>query len=214
MQSNSSSFNAPRLAYCLVALATMVAFRTASAGLILNIDTTNKNFYCTGSDTGLAHQFDPDPDPVLGPINMTSIVQFIHYFTTDALSASRAIAPSITNLFTGAGRGEVNSFDAVNNGYGSDYVFMQFVSYSSNITTLTGAGSSAALSYAGVPAGIMSGFESLIGDTLVLTQGTGYSSIVVQAVPEPSTYCMALAGLACGGYSMFRRRRLRHTGKG
>jgi len=26
-------------------------------------------------------------------------------------------------------------------------------------------------------------------------------------VPEPSAYCMALAGLACGGYSMFRRRR-------
>jgi sulfatase modifying factor 1 len=27
------------------------------------------------------------------------------------------------------------------------------------------------------------------------------------AVPEPSTYAMALAGLACGGYSMFRRRK-------
>jgi formylglycine-generating enzyme required for sulfatase activity len=26
-------------------------------------------------------------------------------------------------------------------------------------------------------------------------------------VPEPSTYCMALAGLACSGYSMFRRRK-------
>jgi hypothetical protein len=26
-------------------------------------------------------------------------------------------------------------------------------------------------------------------------------------VPEPSTYAMALAGLACGGYSMFRRRK-------
>jgi len=29
------------------------------------------------------------------------------------------------------------------------------------------------------------------------------------AVPEPSTYAMALAGLACGGSSMFRRRRAR-----
>jgi formylglycine-generating enzyme required for sulfatase activity len=27
------------------------------------------------------------------------------------------------------------------------------------------------------------------------------------AVPEPSTYCMALAGLACGGWQMWRRRR-------
>jgi formylglycine-generating enzyme required for sulfatase activity len=29
----------------------------------------------------------------------------------------------------------------------------------------------------------------------------------VAAVPEPSTYAMALAGLACGGYTMFRRRK-------
>jgi len=29
------------------------------------------------------------------------------------------------------------------------------------------------------------------------------------AVPEPSTWVMGLAGLACGGYSLFRRRRAR-----
>lgn len=29
------------------------------------------------------------------------------------------------------------------------------------------------------------------------------------ALPEPSTYAMALAGLACGGYTMFRRRSAR-----
>jgi hypothetical protein len=34
-------------------------------------------------------------------------------------------------------------------------------------------------------------------------------SFGVETVPEPSTYCMALAGLACGGYSLFRRRRTR-----
>jgi hypothetical protein len=28
----------------------------------------------------------------------------------------------------------------------------------------------------------------------------------VAPVPEPSTYVMALAGLACGGYTIFRRR--------
>jgi formylglycine-generating enzyme required for sulfatase activity len=32
------------------------------------------------------------------------------------------------------------------------------------------------------------------------------------AVPEPSTYVMALAGLACGGYSLVRRRRARPAG--
>jgi hypothetical protein len=31
----------------------------------------------------------------------------------------------------------------------------------------------------------------------------------VASVPEPSTYAIALAGLACGGYSLFRRRRAR-----
>jgi hypothetical protein len=45
-----------------------------------------------------------------------------------------------------------------------------------------------------------------------LGAGTGtvvVDSIAVSVVPEPSTYAMALAGLACGGYSLFRRRRAR-----
>jgi len=32
-------------------------------------------------------------------------------------------------------------------------------------------------------------------------------TMTVAPVPEPSTYAMALAGLACGGYSVFRRRK-------
>jgi hypothetical protein len=32
-------------------------------------------------------------------------------------------------------------------------------------------------------------------------------SQVLTAVPEPSTYAMALAGVACGSYSLFRRRK-------
>ena len=39
--------------------------------------------------------------------------------------------------------------------------------------------------------------------------GIGFRLASPVAVPEPSTYAMALAGLACGGYSMFRRRRAR-----
>ena len=42
------------------------------------------------------------------------------------------------------------------------------------------------------------------GQTLSFTPGTGD---LVVAVPEPSTCAMALAGLAYGGYSMFRRRK-------
>jgi hypothetical protein len=38
---------------------------------------------------------------------------------------------------------------------------------------------------------------------------SGGLSVGVVAVPEPSTYVMALAGLACGGSVVFRRRRAR-----
>ncbi len=40
-------------------------------------------------------------------------------------------------------------------------------------------------------------------------QNVGTRSFLVQFVPEPATYAMVPAGLACGGYSMFRRRRAR-----
>ena len=43
------------------------------------------------------------------------------------------------------------------------------------------------------------------GSSALLTTGES-SSVTLTAVPEPSTYAMALAGLACGGYSLFRRR--------
>ncbi|MFM9025094.1 MAG: PEP-CTERM sorting domain-containing protein [Planctomycetaceae bacterium] len=39
---------------------------------------------------------------------------------------------------------------------------------------------------------------------------TGFSlGLSTQAVPEPATCAMALVGLACGGYSLFRRRHAR-----
>lgn len=47
-------------------------------------------------------------------------------------------------------------------------------------------------------------WESFNGPTSGFSMG-----LSTQVVPEPSTCAMALAGLACGGYSMFRRRRAR-----
>jgi hypothetical protein len=37
--------------------------------------------------------------------------------------------------------------------------------------------------------------------------GVGFRLASPVVVPEPSTYAMALAGLACGGWQMWRRRR-------
>jgi formylglycine-generating enzyme required for sulfatase activity len=44
-------------------------------------------------------------------------------------------------------------------------------------------------------------------------ESIGFRLAAPVVVPEPSTYAMAVAGLACGGWHMFRRR-LRHTGNG
>jgi formylglycine-generating enzyme required for sulfatase activity len=43
--------------------------------------------------------------------------------------------------------------------------------------------------------------------TAVFTNLSGFRLAAPAAVPEPSTCAMALAGLACGGYSMYRRRK-------
>ena len=41
------------------------------------------------------------------------------------------------------------------------------------------------------------------GQSATFNPATGFITVV----PEPSTCAMALAGLACGGYTLFRRRR-------
>ena len=46
------------------------------------------------------------------------------------------------------------------------------------------------------------GIDNFTGDFL-----PGGSFVTITAVPEPSTYTMALAGIACGGLSMWRRRK-------
>ena len=45
------------------------------------------------------------------------------------------------------------------------------------------------------------------GDNFTADYLPSSSFVTVTAVPEPSTYCMALAGIACGGYTIFRRRK-------
>ena len=57
------------------------------------------------------------------------------------------------------------------------------------------SGNFSAVNYTGLAAGQSATFNS----------ATGFITVV----PEPSTYAMAVAGLACGGYSLLRRRRAR-----
>ena len=55
--------------------------------------------------------------------------------------------------------------------------------------------------------GINGTFNTSAGPLVITANNSEASSFSITAVPEPSTVAMALAGLACGGYSMFRRRR-------
>jgi hypothetical protein len=101
--------------------------------------------------------------------------------------------------------------------YANDTVFqlLQFVSESgdfSSLPTVGGSGPYAGLAFGAIGTGGY-GADAWVSDSttpsdpngqrLVFYQNTG----VLAVVPEPSTYAMALAGLACGGYSLFRRRR-------
>jgi hypothetical protein len=60
-----------------------------------------------------------------------------------------------------------------------------------------------------VDGGINGTYNTDAGPLVITANNSQASSFSIAAVPEPSTYAIALTGLACGGYSMFRRRRAR-----
>ncbi len=66
-----------------------------------------------------------------------------------------------------------------------------------NVATLTGYRDTNLLQFANAPGPVSFQYDAASNTTFIT------------AVPEPSTCAMALAGLACGGYTMFRRRRAR-----
>ena len=59
--------------------------------------------------------------------------------------------------------------------------------------------------------GFSGDFESVVSTGLAAGQFATFNATTgsISVVPEPSTYAMALAGLACGGWQMYRRRRLK-----
>lgn len=71
--------------------------------------------------------------------------------------------------------------------------------------TLQGLGPGSAGYYGDWGADQQGRLESYIGGSLPLQEGSGFGALAV--VPEPATCVMALAGLACGGFSIWRRKR-------
>jgi hypothetical protein len=75
---------------------------------------------------------------------------------------------------------------------------------------LDATGEYAGLTFSDVD-GVWTSTETANNQRLVFSTTTGNLSVLAAVVPEPSTCAMALAGLACGGWQMFRRRRLRQV---
>ncbi|MFM8496163.1 MAG: PEP-CTERM sorting domain-containing protein [Planctomycetia bacterium] len=50
-------------------------------------------------------------------------------------------------------------------------------------------------------------FSGKTGSGRLSRFGVSHAPSSLAAVPKPSTYAMALAGLACGGFSIWRRKR-------
>ena len=136
-------------------------------------------------------------------------------------AASVILGGSSTSLFeiNGAARG--TQYDGVDVTTESGLTYGGALSLSFGNASAFGATTFDLFSFTGTPSGnftsvtstgfyagtwsLASGIWSLEsgGQTLSFTPSTGD---LVVAVPEPSTSCMALAGLACGGYAVWRRR--------
>jgi hypothetical protein len=88
--------------------------------------------------------------------------------------------------------------------YGQDDVALLYGLTADQSTTLSDG---VDWGYATGLTGALGVVESLGGGLYAMNLGNGTGVRTVSPVPEPSTYCIVLTGLTCGGYTMFRRRK-------
>jgi uncharacterized protein YaiE (UPF0345 family) len=127
----------------------------------------------------------------------------IYAATSGGLSISTNDGMNWTNYTTGSGLGN----NIVNGVYAAGSTIYAATSGGLSISTNDGMNWINYTTGSGLGNNIVNGVYAA-GSTIYAATSGGLSVGVV-AVPEPSTYAMALAGLACGGYSLFRRRRAR-----
>lgn len=163
----------------LPVIAFVFIVQTAQAALTISIDTANETFQFIGSDTGTPM--------ILGP---GAAVNWNIPFT---LPASEAI-----DISSGVSASETVQSSDFAVGTSGGLSFSLGFSGSPVLTTVTGLGTP--ISYIGLTPDTKASFESMIGGSMVLVQGSGYSPISV--IPEPSVYAIAtgLLALALIGY--------------
>jgi hypothetical protein len=127
----------------------------------------------------------------------------IYAATTGGLSISTDSGASWTNRTTANGLGSNNVLGV----YAAGSTIYAATSGGLSISTNDGMNWINYTTGSGLGSNTVNGVYAA-GSTIYAATSGGLSVGVV-AVPEPSTYVMALAGLACGGSVVFRRRRAR-----
>jgi hypothetical protein len=133
-----------------------------------------------------------------------------------------AMAPQLT-LTTGSSTLSATLLASGSNGqmgvFSADYGAANSALVFTDITTLrTGIGVQGNGLYnnlqspfvgSGVQSAVNGTYNTDAGPLVITAKNSQASSFSIAAVPEPSTYAIALAGLAYGGFVVFRRRRAR-----
>ena len=168
----------------LLAAGVVLAGMTAQADLVLGIDTTAKTFAFTGSTSGT-----PTHEWILWNTLTDDGTQLANeeYLT---LTSYNVTTTDMTS-------GRIRLMDAS----GEIANEVRLIFSDSEYRTITGSG--AVQSYASLSAIAMPQFEGLIGSSLPMTYGSGFSDIAIEAVPEPAT--AGLLGISVGALWLFRR---------
>jgi len=187
----------PILCVLIATVATLIFSSTASAALVLNIDTTAKKFWLTGSATGVfgAYNFG----------NATWVINSNSTWTTNGLTGSPA------NLVSNSSGNEISRV-AIGSASGGFAFNLYSFAFTQPTTTLTGLGQTGAYDYSGVDATTMANFEAGIGGSATETEGSTFGALSIQSgsfgpepVPEPGTW--AAAALLAGGAGFMRWRK-------
>ncbi|MEY3000317.1 MAG: hypothetical protein RL648_531 [Verrucomicrobiota bacterium] len=182
----------PSILFTVLTALCLACSAPLDASIVMKIDTVNDTFYFEGTDSGTPIDFGFGSYDLQFKVNLSTHP-----------SESQNITPTPHQLFSPALSG--GNMNMIRNTSGGSYIFIDLYS-NTNFSTLTGLGSTATASYAGLSATNQAIFESLVGQSMGLTIGSGFSPIAIQAVPEPATLAL-FAGLATVAACSLRRRR-------